>query len=118
MSAVASACKEFEKMVVRDSQGWGDQGNALERCAKQIGVSVSVADKIKRRKVKTLCGNVIERIRRAALKQREREVQRLLHEIAIEKEIGGTNDQIERLEAEAEALASKVATLLQQRTTR
>lgn len=99
--------QRLEKFVQRDSAGFGDDKNALERFADLAGVSFWTLDRIKQGKAKTVTGGVIERVKVAYLDYCESQLTKLKHEIAIEKAIQDDAD-IRDLEIAAEKLAAEL----------
>jgi len=108
MSTVEQAGNLVRRMVETETRGWGDSENALSRLEARYGLPFWTLNRLRTGRAKTVEAGVFARIRAAYLDLCQSQVQRLQHEIAIEKALG-EDDTIEDLEREARALAAKIA---------
>jgi len=117
MALVDQAGTYVRRMVAHEAQGWGDQAQAQSRLEARYGISFWALDKLRTGRAKTIEAGLFARVRSAYLDLCQRQVDRLQHEIAIEKAIGG-NDSLEDLEREAARLAAKIAAAREARKVR
>lgn len=94
-------------LVEKETRGWGDQGNALERLERRYGLPFWSLNNLRTGRAKTIEASLFARIRTAYLDLCEREVAKLQHEIAIEKALT-PDDTFEDLEREAAQLVARV----------
>lgn len=109
-----SSCDYAEKasgyvnrMVAKESTGWGDQSNALERLGVRYGIPFWTLNHLRTKRAKTCDTGLYYRIKAAYLHFCESEVRKLQHEIEIERARYG-DDTLEDLEAEAARLVARV----------
>lgn len=107
MSA-AVASEYVRHMIHRESRGPGDCENAMARIEAKYGVGFWTLDHLRKNRAKTCDVSLFARIRAAYLDSCERQVAKLQQEISIEKATSG-DDTLEDLEAEAAALAARIA---------
>lgn len=94
-------------LVNEEVRGPSDLDDAFTRLEQRYGISRHQLQHLRKGKAKTCDLGLFARLRGAYLDLCERQVRRLQHQIAIEKATG--DDTIEDLEAEARALAAKIA---------
>jgi hypothetical protein len=107
MSAVA-ASGYVRRMVERETRGSGDVEGALRRLEMRFGLPYWPLVHLRRGAAKTIEADLFQRIRGAYLTYCEQQISSLQHELAIEHATGAADD-LEDLEAEAAALAAKIA---------
>ena len=81
-----------DKMVARESRGPGDTDNAMRRLQYKYGVSFNDLWRLRYRPPKRIWTDVYERIRQAYEAQRQEQIRRLKHEIAITEKITGADN--------------------------
>lgn len=108
MSTVETASAYVKRMVERETRGWGDQENALARLEARYRLPFWSLDHLRTGRAKSVDAGLFARIRAAYLDLCERQVEKLQHEIAIEKAMYA-DDSMEDLEREAEELAARIA---------
>jgi len=94
----------FLEAGVRDSE---DLEFAFDSFERRYGVGRWTLEHLRKGKAKTCDVGVFARLRAAYLDLCERQVSKLQHEIAVERAVG--DDDLASLEAEATALAQKIA---------
>jgi hypothetical protein len=107
MSSVDVAGGYVRRMVEREARGWGDQTNAQQRLEARYGLPFWALDHLRTGRAKTVEAGLFARIRGAYLDLCERQVERLQHEIAIEKALH-EDDTLQDLEREASQLAARI----------
>lgn len=95
-----------KKMVARESHGPGDTEAATARLEQRYGIGFWQLSHLRKGNAKTVETSLYARIRDAYLDMCQKQVGSLLHEIAMEA--AGGDDNLEDLEAEAQALARKI----------
>jgi hypothetical protein len=95
------------KMVERESRGNGDQMNALERVGRDVGLTARSLRRLINGEMSDPRVSLFSRIRTAYLRLCEREIAKLMNEIAADKARYG-NAAFEDLDSEVAALAEKV----------
>lgn len=95
-------------MVARESRGPGDVMPALRRIGGRYGIGFWQLSHLRKGNAKTVDASLFERLQAAYLDLCMRQIEQLQHEIATERAVTG-DDHLWDLEAEAAALASKVA---------
>lgn len=108
MSTAEVATGYVRRMVEKETRGWGDQDSALSRLEQRYGLPFWTLQNIRNGRAKTVEAGIFARIRAAYLDLCERQVRALQHEISIEKALR-EDDDLASLEAEAAALARKIA---------
>lgn len=106
MSA-ATASTYVRQMIQTESQGPGDAENAMSRLEQRYGIGFWTLDRLRKNRAKTCDATIYQRIRYAYLDLCARQVSKLQHQIAVEK--ATDDDTLEDLEAEASALAARIA---------
>lgn len=101
------AAQYARKMIERETRGNGDQMNALERVGRRCGMTARTLRRLVNGETRDPGIAVFGRIRAAYLDYCARQIAELQAEIAVEKARFG-DEHLGNLEAEAEALASKV----------
>lgn len=114
MSTAEVATGYVRRMLESETRGWGDQDGALTRLEARYGLSFWTLNHLRSGRAKTIEAGVFQRVRAAYLDLCQRQVQRLQHEIAVEKAIQD-DGTLEDLEAEAAALAARIAAKKEQR---
>ena len=104
--SVDAATDMVRKMVQRESRGWGDLDNAMERLEGRYGLPFWTLWHLRKGKAKTVEGSMLARIRAAYLDMCAVQAGNLLHEIEMDAAAG--NDDLDDLEAEARALVAKI----------
>lgn len=105
--SVVEASFHVQRMLEKESCGWGDNGPALERIARRYGLSKWTLEHLRKGRAKTVSAGIRDRLRSAYLDVCERQVAALLNEIAVEKAKGGT-DALHGIEAETAALVARL----------
>ena len=95
------------KMVDQEASQWGDLSGALHRIERKYGLPYWTINNIRIGRAKSVDAGLFQRIRAAYLDMCARQIERLQHEIAIERELHGDALDTDLL-AEAEALAAKI----------
>jgi hypothetical protein len=106
MSA-AVATEYVRRMVQQESRGPGDTSSAMARIEQKFGIGYWTFDHLRKGDAKTCDVTLFARIRAAYVAMCERQITRLQHEIQMAKASG--DDDLDSLEAEALALAQKIA---------
>lgn len=114
MSSAEVASGYVRRMVEKESRGWGDQAEALNRIEARYGLPFWSLNNLRTGRAKTVEAGLFSRIRGAYLDLCERQVAKLQHEIAIEKALN-EDDTLEDLEREARRLAAQVEAARRQR---
>ena len=109
MSSVEVATGYVRRMVEYETRGWGDQDNALDRLEVRYALPRWTLNNLRTGRAKSVEAGVFARIRAAYLDLCERQVEKLQHEIAIEKVLSEDDTSLEDFEREAAALAARIA---------
>lgn len=107
MSSAQVASGYVRRMVASETRGWGDQDNALARLEAKYGLPFWTLQNLRTGRAKTVEAGLFARIRGAYLDLCERQVEKLKHEIAIERALY-EDDTIADLEREASRLAARI----------
>ncbi len=107
MSA-AVASNYVRRMVELETKGSGDTEGAMRRLEARFGLPYWSLWHLRGRRAKTVDADLFSRIRGAYLQYCEQQISTLQHELAVEKAVD-PDDDLERLEAEAQELAAKIA---------
>jgi hypothetical protein len=94
-------------MLKKETEGWGDNANALKRLSRRYGLSYWTMNNLRIGRSKTVDASVYQRIRSAYLDICERQIARLQHELELEK-AGNVDVDMEDFEREASQLLAKV----------
>lgn len=106
MSATV-ASDYVRRMIQSESRGPGDSENAMNRLEQRYGIGFWTLDRLRKNRAKTCDIGLFVRIKYAYLDLCTRQIGKLQHEIAMETAAG--DDTLGDLEAEARALAEKIA---------
>lgn len=106
-TVVETAGTYVRRLVERETKGWGDQSNAGRRLEARYGIPFNALEHLRTGRAKSVDAGLFSRIRAAYLDLCERQIEKLQHEIAIEKAIYN-DDCLQDLEREAQALAARV----------
>lgn len=101
------AAYDYASRLVEHEQRGSDLDAALHRLEQRYGLSPSQIMHLRSKRAKSCDVGLFARLRMAYIDLCERQVSRLQQQIAIEKATG--DDTLEDLEAEARALAEKIA---------
>jgi hypothetical protein len=104
---VEAASNYASRLVEMEMRG-SDTESALARLEARYGLSPHAIMHLRSRRAKSCDVGLFARLRMAYLDLCERQVTKLQHQIAVEKATG--DDDLTTLEAEARALAAKIAT--------
>lgn len=104
---VEAASDYARRLVEAEARGSGDLEGALIRLEQRYGLGRWQLSHLRAGRAKSCDMSLFARLRAAYLDLCERQVTHLQHQIAIEKAI--SDDTLEDLEAEARALAQKIA---------
>lgn len=107
MSTAEAIGDKVRFMVAEETNGWGDQKNAVERLARASRVPFWTLENLRTGRAKTVEGSVIRKIKSAYVALLERKVASLQREIELEKAVNDDPD-LEVLETEVAALLRKV----------
>lgn len=105
--SVEAASNYVRTMVQRESRGPGDIDNAMQRLEARYGLPFWSLWHLRKGKAKSCEVSLYQRIKSAYFDMCQKQADSLLHEIILE---AATDDSLEDLEAEARALAAKIAT--------
>jgi hypothetical protein len=105
--SVEAASDYVQRMVQREARGPGDIENAMSRLEVRYGIGFWQLSHLRKGRAKTCDTSLFARIRAAYLDMCARQISALQHEIEVEGALG--NDDLADLEAEARALAKKIA---------
>lgn len=108
LMSTAVAAEYVRKMVARETAGNGDVENAVRRLARKHGLSFWQIMHLRAGRAKSITVDAFTSIRRAYLEYCEAEIRALQHEIERDRDRYEDNDDLQHLEAEAQALAAKV----------
>lgn len=104
--SVEAASKYAANLLEMEQRG-SDVESALHRLEHRYGLSPNQILHLRSRRAKSCDVSLFARLRLAYVDLCERQVSRLVHQIAVEKATG--DDALEDLAAEARALAEKIA---------
>lgn len=104
--SVEAASNYVRVMVQRESRGPGDIDNAMQRLEARYGLPFWSLWHLRKGKAKSCEVSLYARIKGAYFDMCQQQANSLLHEIILE---AATDDTLEDLEAEARALAAKIA---------
>jgi hypothetical protein len=107
MSAI-EATNLTRKLIHLRSSHPGESEWAMRELAREYGIGFWTLDHFRKGKAKTCDIGLFARLRAAYLDLCERQVKSLQHDIAIEKAKRGNDNDLQGLEAEADALALKI----------
>lgn len=107
MSSAETASGYVNRMIERESRGWGDTSNAMERLHRRYGLPFWTLNHLRTRRAKTIDATLFHRIRAAYLDMCERQIAHLRHELDLEKEVN-PDALMEDFESEASQLLAKV----------
>ena len=107
MSTVEAAGGYVRRMVETEARGWGDQAQAQQRLEAKYGLPFWALEHLRTGRAKTVEAGLFARIMAAYLDLCERQVGKLLKEIAIEKAIN-EDDDIQHLERQAARLVAEI----------
>lgn len=102
------AASYYARSIVELETRGADTDAALHRLEQRYGLSPNQIQHLRSRRAKSCDVSLFARLRAAYLDICERQVSRLQHQIAIEKATDDADD-LRDLEAEAAALAAKIA---------
>jgi hypothetical protein len=108
MNSAQTATGYVRRMIELETRGWGDMDNALTRFEVRYALPRWTLNNLRTGRAKSVEAGVLARIRAAYLDLCERQVERLQHEISIEKVLN-EDDTFEDFEREAAALAARIA---------
>lgn len=108
MNSTQTATGYVRRMIEYETRGWGDMDNALARLEVRYQLPRWTLNNLRTGRAKSVEAGVFARIRVAYLDLCERQVERLQHEIAIEKVLN-EDDTFEDFEREVAALAARIA---------
>ena len=106
MSATVSS-EYVRRMVQHESKGPGDTSGAVTRIEQRFGIGYWTLEHLRKGDAKTCDAALFARLRAAYIAMCERQIGKLQHEIQFAKACG--DDDLDDLEAEALALAQKIA---------
>lgn len=107
VSSAAMASGYVRRMVEKETKGWGDQSNALQRLERRYSLPFWSLNNLRTGRAKTVEASLFARIRSAYLDLCEREIAKLQHELSIEKALN-PDDTFDDLARETEALLARV----------
>ena len=102
--------QRIDKMIERETRGYGDTANALERICEQYRLPFWTLNRIREGKAKTVNGGIIRRVRHAYVAYCERQIRLLQNEIETHKVVA-PDDDVSDLDGEVSRLAAKVAAM-------
>jgi hypothetical protein len=107
MSSAVTAQSYIQRMVEKETKGWGDTIPALERIGTRYGISFWTMNHIRIGRAKTVDGGILRRIKLAYLHMCEQQLNNLKHE--IEAQGAADEDDLDAdLLAEIQVLAAKI----------
>jgi hypothetical protein len=107
MSSAEIASGYVNRMIERESRGWGDTSNAMERLQTRYGLPFWTLNHLRTKRAKSIDATLFQRIRAAYLDMCERQIAHLRHELDLEKEVN-PDALMEDFESEASELLAKV----------
>lgn len=107
MTSAVEARGYIDKMVAKESKGWGDTVPALQRIEKVYGLPFWTINHIRLGRAKTVEGGMLRRIKSAYYEMCARQIRNLQHELEIDEEASGADHS--DLLAEVHSLAAKAA---------
>jgi alpha-tubulin suppressor-like RCC1 family protein len=107
MSAADMAAGYVRSMIEKETAGWGDTSNALHRISAKYQLPFHTLINLRTGRSKTVEHTIFNKIRGAYISVCLRQLEKLQHEIAIEK-AKGSDDAFEDIASEAEMLAALV----------
>lgn len=108
MSSAEVATGYVRRMIEYETRGWGDMDNALDRLEVRYALPRWTLNNLRTGRAKSVEAGLFARIRAAYLDLCERQIEKLQHEIAIEKVLN-EDDTFEDFEREAASLAARIA---------
>ncbi|TIW28712.1 MAG: hypothetical protein E5V63_04340 [Mesorhizobium sp.] len=108
MSSAEVATGYVRRMIEFETRGRGDLENVLSRLEVKYALPRWTVNNLRTGRAKSVEAGIFARIRAAYLDVCVRQVEKLQHEIAIEKVLN-EDDTFEDLEREAAALAARIA---------
>jgi len=111
MSSAATETAGFVRRVVKvESDGWGDEAEALGRIARGCKLSFWTLNNIRIGRAKSVNADVRDRIRNYFVDHLKQHAARLLHEAEMAAQTERDNDALAGIENEIRALASRLET--------
>jgi hypothetical protein len=107
MTAETAAADYVRRMIATETCGWGDTSQALRRIATKHGISYHTLNNIRTGRIKTVGATIFQKIHGAYISTCLRQIEKLQHEIAVEK-AKRADDTFDDLASEAEMLAALV----------
>jgi len=107
VSSAEVASGYVNRMIERESRGWGDVGPAMDRLQSRYGLSRWTLNHLRTRRAKTVDAGTFQRIRSAYLDLCERQIANLKHELDVERSVN-PDAHMEDFEREASQLLAKV----------
>lgn len=107
VSSADVASGYVNRMIERESRGWGDIGPAMDRLQSRYGLSRWTLNHLRTRRAKTIDAGTFQRIRSAYLDFCERQIANLSHELEVERSVY-PDAHMEDFEREASQLLAKV----------
>jgi hypothetical protein len=106
--STAIASEYVRKMVERETAGNGDVENAIKRLARQYGLSFWQIMHLRAGRAKSITVDAFITIRTAYLEYCEAEIRALQEELRQDRAKYGENHDLQDLDTEVQALASKI----------
>lgn len=88
-TSISEASSWAEELLRWESRGPGDTNNALRRLARKTGVSYSTFWALRYRQPKDIYLSVYTKLASAYRAERQRQIQRLIHDLEITKAVAG-----------------------------
>lgn len=104
-TATVEAAGFIRRLIKEESNGWGDEANALKRICRDYRLPFWTLNNIRIGRAKKCDGDIRDRIRSAFIEHCRSQAARLLHEAEIAAAKGNKNDGLEGIADQIRALA-------------
>lgn len=109
MSSATMETTGFVRRLVKlESNGWGDEKEALHRISRECRLSFWTLNNIRIGRAKTVTADVRDRVRQALVDNCKRHAARLLHEAELAAKTGRDNDAVADVADKIRSLASEL----------
>jgi hypothetical protein len=107
-SAVIETRGFVRRLVEIESNGWGDEAEALRRISRDCKLSFWTLNNLRIGRAKTVNADVRDRIRRTLIESCKKQAARLLHEAEVAAKMGRDNDALADVANQIRALAAEL----------
>lgn len=107
LSSAQLAQGYVQKLIAKESKGWGDTKNAMSRLEQKYGLPFWSLDHIRTGRAKTVDHGLFNRIKFAYISYCEQQVRHLQHELFMEGMVSNDTD-LQDLDSQVQALATEI----------